>query len=473
MSGSVAALDLGASSGRVVAGRITSTSIDSRVCARFTNRPVQIGNLLHWNAPQLWDGILDGVATALRTFPDIASLAVDTWGVDYGLFRHGRLLSLPVHYRDARTASHVARVQGRVAASEIYSITGIQDLPINTIYQLASDSDLVSLADNILLLPDLFTYWLSGVRIAEKTMASTTSLLDATSHDWNDALLQAAGVRRDQLPPLVSAGTIVGEITQQVAHRIGANQAINVIATGAHDTASAVVAVPLADDGDAYISCGTWGLVGMERHSPVLTEDARAAGFTNECGVDDRTLFMRNTMGLWMLSELVRHHERDHGSVDLTELLTQATAITSPLPIIDVDDPLFSPPGDMATRITQWCEARSMPAPQSLPAMARCIIESLAHTFSRVAHDAAQLSGTTLRRIIIVGGGSQNQLLCRLLASISGVEVAAGPAEATALGSMLVQARTMGFIDGDLGELRELVRRTHNVSVYNERSTPL
>lgn len=462
-TGHVAALDFGASSGRVIVGEVGRDVLRMRQFARFANRPVSAGGRLHWNVLALWQGAIDGLAAAGREVPDLMSVATDTWGVDYGLLRAGRLLGNPAHYRDERTAAALAAVHARIAPESMYRRAGVEQLPINTIYQLAADGaeGLLDAADGVLMMPDLFSYWLSGRRVAERTIASTTGLLSAVSGQWDPELVAAAGVPPALLPEVVAPGTRLGPLLPELADALGLAHSLEVVAVGAHDTASAVVAVPMPAAGAVYVSCGTWGLVGMERAAPTLTEEARLAGFTNESGVDGRFLLMRNAMGLWLLSECVREWENGGERIDLPELLAAASEVTAKQPTLAVDDPLFAAPGDMPARIAAWCEQRGVPAPSGRPETVRCIVESLAVSFASAARDTARVANAPLTQINIVGGGSLNELLCQRLADHAGVPVFAGPVEATALGNVLLQARTMGLIDGSLDELRELVRRTH------------
>lgn len=461
-----AALDLGATSGRVIVGSLDGDRVRMREIGRFANAPVLLSGRLHWDALALWDAAVTQLRRAVREEPALLSVAADSWGVDYGLLRGGRLLGAPVHYRDERTRPMMAAVHDRLGEADVYARAGIQVLPINTIYQLAADAaeGMLSCADTALLTPDLFSYWLSGQRVAERTIASTTSLMNAGTTDWDDDLLAAAGVERGILPEIVPAGTRLGPLTAGVTEQIGGR--LEVVAAGAHDTASAVVAIPMPAEGAAFVSCGSWGLVGVERREPVLTERARLAGFTNESGVDDRYLVMRNCMGLWMLSEALRQWEREGTAVELPEALAAAESAGADVAVVDVDDPVFQTPGDMPDRIRRWCAERGLPVPAGMPQIARCIIESLAKRFADSAIEAAELTGHSLRQINMVGGGSRNALLCRRTAERAGVPVFAGPDEATALGSILVQARAMGVIDGTLDDLRAIAARTVEPTHY-------
>jgi rhamnulokinase len=337
------------------------------------------------------------------------------------------------------------------------------------------DAGLLEHADVALLIPDLFAYWLTGERVAEVTNASTTGLLVAnaskprwsSSEEWNYPLIDRLSLPRELFPQLVSPGTTIGPLVPDVASELGYETTVT--AVGSHDTASAVVAVPMTTPDAAYISCGTWGLVGVELERPVLTEASRQANFTNEGGVDGRIRFLHNVMGLWLLSESMRSWERSGLHLELPRLLAEAAALTTPVPIFDANDPRFLAPGDMPARIAEWCREHDQPVPHAPVTFARSILESLAAAFADAVHTAARLSGTSVRVIHMVGGGSLNHLLCQLTADRAGMPVLAGPVEATAIGNVLVQARTAGFIDGDLETLRSLVARTHEPTRYEPR----
>ena len=465
MSTSVAAIDLGASSGRVMVGEVGRDHLALRAVARFGNEPLRLPDGLHWDVGELYRQALHGVRAAVRSAPDLAGVAVDSWAVDYGLFRGDRLLGLPYHYRDERRAAGVDRVHELVTPEELYERNGLQFLPFNTLYQLAADP-VAALADTVLMLPDLIGFWLSEQAYTERTNASTTGLLDVRSREWDRWLCARLGVVPDIFPELVDPGTVLGPLSREVASFVGAPLSLSTV--GSHDTASAVVGVPMTRDDAAYVSCGTWGLVGVELESPVLTEEARVANFTNEGGVDGRTRFLTNVMGTWLLSETLRSWGRD----DLPMLLAQATDYAGPVTIFDVQDPRFLPPGDMPGRIAAWCAEHDVAGPASEVALVRSIVESLAEGFARAVADAATLSGRTVGVVHVVGGGAQNTLLCQALADRAAVPVVAGPVEATALGNVLVQARTLGALEGSLEALRSLVSATHSLVTYSPGGRP-
>lgn len=469
MTNAVAAVDLGATSGRVMIGHVSHDELSVRPVARFPNGPVTQSDGLHWNATGLFGHALAGLSAAFADTPGISSIGIDSWAVDYGLLRGDTLLTEPFHYRDDRTAAGVESVHARVSPAELYARNGLQFLPFNTLYQFAADSRLTD-ADCFLLIPDLLTAWMTGRRVAERTNASTTGLLSVATREWDDELIAALGFPRGVFPELVDPGTAIGPLLPDVAARMGARPVIQVTAVGSHDTASAVVAVPAASDDVAYISCGTWGLVGVELESPVTTDASRAANFTNEGGVDGRVRFLHNVMGLWLLSESVRTWEAAGKAIDLPELIARATAHSAPVPVFDANDPRFLAPGDLPARIAEWLTEHDLPVPADHIAMTRCIIESLADAFARAVHTASELSGRPVSVIHLVGGGSQNALLCQLTADRSGLPVVAGPVEATAVGNVLIQARAQGFVTGSLESLRALVARAFAPHSYRPRS---
>jgi rhamnulokinase len=469
------AVDVGASSGRVVVARIGPAELRLTEVHRFPNEPVQLPDGLYWDVLSLFREILEGLRVAARTADDIVSVGIDTWGVDYGLLdAEGRLLGNPYHYRDPRTASGMARVHAAVAPDQLYARTGVQILPLNTIYQLASSVGTAELdrAATMLLMPDLFGYWLSGVVVSEATNASTTGLLDVRRGRWMADLAASVGIPAAILAPIRPAGERLGGLREPVRVVTGLPSSVELTLTGSHDTASAVVAVP-AEPGSAWISCGTWGLVGVELDAPIRTDASRLANFTNEGGVDGRIRFLRNVTGLWLLQESIRGWEHDGGPVDLAALLAAAGALPTGGPRIDPNDPVFFPPGDMPSRIAASDSRLDGREPAGRAAIVRCILDSLAAAFADTVADAERLSGRAVTLIHVVGGGSQNALLCQLTADAAGLPVVAGPIEATAIGNALVQARAHGLIEGDLGALRALVRETQPLQRYEPRRRPI
>jgi sugar (pentulose or hexulose) kinase len=450
----VAAVDLGASAGRVMAGQVSAAGVTLHEVHRFANQPVSAGGTLYWDILRLYAEVRHGLDAAAREF-GLASVGIDSWGVDYGLVGPaGALLGNPVHYRDARTDGVAARMQAAVPADELYAVTGIAQLPFNTIYQLAATPELGHAA-TMLLIPDLLAYWLTGVAGAEVTNASTTSLFDVRAQAWATGLIEKAGLPPHIFPPLRRPGEVIGPL-------IIPNEpwsSVPLIAVGSHDTASAVAAVPAANPDFAYISSGTWSLAGMELDTPVLTEASRAAGFTNETGIDGTVRYLRNVMGLWLLQESLRCWP----GTSLDALLAEAARLPPLRFVFDPDDPVFLPPGDMPARIASWLAGHGESGttmPTEPAQTVRSILDSLALAYRRTIRAAQALSGRHADVVHIVGGGARNTLLCQLTADACELPVIAGPTEATALGNVLVQARALGAAPGDLPGMRALLRAT-------------
>jgi rhamnulokinase len=360
-----------------------------------------------------------------------------------------------------------------VGPEELYRVNGVAHLPFNTVFQLAArrGSAQLAAAHRLLLVPDLFAYWLTGAEGAEVTNASTTGLLDATSRQWAKDLVERLDLAYDLLPPLRRPGDRLGELRDDVLTETGLTGPVAVTAVGSHDTASAVVGVPAEGDRFAYISCGTWSLVGVELDEPVLTERSREAGFTNELGVDGTVRYLRNVMGLWLLQESLRTWAAAGIPADLPDLLAAAAQVPAFTAIVDPDDARFLPPGDMPARIAQACAQTGQTPPQSQAETVRCILDSLALAYRRAVRTAAHLSGRDVDVVHLVGGGARNALLCQLTADACGLPVVAGPVEAAALGNALVQARAAGVLSGGLAELRALIRATHDVATYTPSHT--
>lgn len=474
-----AAVDLGATSGRVIAGEVIGTGADARVelteVGRFSNDPVLVPPTrgagpatLTWDTPALWRGILTGLREAVAKFGTLAGIAIDSWAVDYGLVdESGRLLALPVCYRDARTAAVIPAIFERVSAQQQYARNGLQFQPFTTAFQLLADP-LVQQGTHAraLLLPDLIGAWLTGVERAEVTNASTTGLFDAAKRTWSQELLDAFGLSADLLPELIQPGTLLGQLRPAIAEQIGASGAIPVWATGSHDTASAVVAVPLSTPNAAYISCGTWSLVGLELPEPVLSEDARAANVTNEAGVDGTVRYLKNVMGLWVLSETLRWWQAQGQEISLQDALAEARSVPFLNAVVDIDSPELLPPGDMPGRIAELARAIGQPVPETVGEVVRCILDSLALAYRRSIRQIGELAGRPVDAVHVVGGGILNAELMQLTADATGCAVIAGPAEGAALGNILVQARAAGVLAGALSDLRQIVTNSTQLAHY-------
>ncbi len=436
---------------------------------RFRNEPVQLPTGLHWDILGLFREMKRSLALAAEASPDLASIGIDAWGVDYGLLDStGALLGVPHHYRDSRTDNVPERAFSRVSRQEIYATTGIQFMQINTLYQLLSmeGSPQLGAADTLLTIPDLLNYWLTGERRAEYTIASTTQLLNARSSDWAHDLLGRLGLPTSLFPPIIQPGTVLGELVPEVATEVRLAARMHVAATASHDTAAAVVAIPAAESEDvAYISSGTWSLVGVEVEAPVLTPEALESNFTNEGGFGGKIRLLKNVMGLWLLQECRSTWAREGRDLGYDELSRLAAEAPAGGPLVDPDDPRFLPPGDMPARIRQYCRETGQLEPNEPGEVARCVLESLALKYRWVLERLRGLTGRQFSTIHVVGGGARNDLLCRFTAGAAGLPVLAGPAEATALGNILVQAYAHDVV-GSLGEIRAASRASSEVRRY-------
>jgi rhamnulokinase len=475
MDGFVAAVDLGASSGRVALGVVGPERLEIREVHRFANTHLERDSGLHWDYDRIEAEVIAGLRAATSAVPaeHVASVGIDAWAVDYALVDGaGQILEPPFHYRDTRSAVGISRVAAVVSREALYERTGLQFLPFTTIYQLAAarDSAAMASAERLLLIPDLVSYRLTGVARTELTNASTTGLLDLDRRDWATDLMTTIGIRPSLFQPIDSPGTHLGRLTDRMAASTGMSEAI-VTLVGSHDTASAVVGVPAQDDRFAFISCGTWGLVGVEASRPIRGSASRDANFTNELGVDGTIRFLRNVMGLWLLQEALRTWEAEGTPPELEVLLSQAAALPDGGPQFDPDESEFLAPGNMPLRIADACARSGNAVPRTRPEVVRAILDSLAAAFGRSVRAAAALSGADVRVVHMVGGGARNGLLCQLTADACGVPVIAGPAEATTIGNILVQARAHSLIRGDLQRLRDLVAATQPLRAYEPRAS--
>ncbi|MBB6379987.1 rhamnulokinase [Pseudonocardia eucalypti] len=461
----VAAVDLGGSSGRVVLGRVGPGELTTTEVHRCWNGPIRLGGRLLWDALGLYRGVLDG----LRAAGPVVSVGIDTWGVDYGLLdADGDLLGNPHSHRDDRTLGAVERVSARVPPGELYAISGLQEMRFNTVYQLAAAEGSAALAGarTLLMMPDLISYWLTGVAGAEVTAASTTGLMGARTRAWEPDLMRRLGIDPGLFQEPREPGTPAGELTGHVLAETRLDGPTPVIAVGGHDTASALVGMPVTAARFGYISCGTWSLVGLELDAPVLTDASRVASFSNELGVDGTVRYLHNVMGLWLLSESMRTWRR----TDLAELLDQAGRLPALVSVVDPDAPEFLPPGDMPARIAEACRRLDQPVPETPAALVRCILDSLALAYRRTLFAACEHAGRDMDVVHLVGGGARNALLCQLTADACQRPVIAGPTEAAALGNVLIQARTLGSAPTTLPELRTLVATTQTLTHYHPRT---
>ena len=461
------AVDLGAESGRTVLGLFDGERLTVEETHRFPNRPVEVAGTLHWDALRLYADLLDGV----RAAGSVDSMGIDTWGVDFGLLdRAGHLLGNPVHYRDRRTAGMPEEAFRHVPREEIYERTGIQFMPINTLYQLmalvTSRDPQVEAADRLLTMPALLAYWLTGARADEFTDATTTQSYDPRTRAWAAGMLEKLGIPVRIFGDVVQPGTDLGVPRAELGF-----SAMRVIAPGTHDTASAVAAVPFeSNEHAAYISSGTWSLVGMEIRQPLISREALEANLTNEGGVGGTFRLLKNVMGLWLLQECRRAWSAKGADLPYDELLRLAASAPPFAALIDPDDERLLRPGDIPARIVELSAESGQPLRPEPGEIARCIFESLALKYRRTVDQLERVTGVHLRTVHVVGGGSSNRLLCQMTADACGRPVVAGPIEATAIGNILVQAMALGLVS-TLEQAREVVRRSVALETYEPKST--
>ncbi|NLN75680.1 MAG: rhamnulokinase [Armatimonadetes bacterium] len=465
------AFDFGAESGRALLCSISNGKIELSEMHRFTHTPVKTLGHLHWNVLEQFANIKHGLKIALNeTNGAIDGIGVDTWGVDFGLIgEDGELLAIPSHYRDSRTDGVMDEVFKIVPRKEVFERTGIQFLQFNTLYQLYSmvknNSTALKYASKLLMMPDLFNYWLTGRQVGEFSIATTSQCYDPRAGDWAFEMLGKLGIQTDMLPEIVQPGTIIGPLSDKLTSELGAGAGIPVIAPAAHDTGSAVAAVPATGKGHAYISSGTWSLMGVEIDEPMINEQSLAMSFTNEGGVDGRYRFLKNIMGLWLVQECRRtwaSQGQDISYAELTDMAAQAEGFAC---VVDPDDGAFLTPGDMPQRIRDFCSRTKQRIPETKGEIVRCALDSLALRYRFTIECLDEMFGIRHDPIHIVGGGTQNTLLCQLAADATGRTVIAGPVEATAIGNGLVQGMGVGVVKS-LEEARKIVIDTYSLIKY-------
>lgn len=467
------AFDLGAESGRAVLGRFDGEKLSLDEIHRFPNSPVRIHQSLHWNVLSLFAEMKRGLAKTVTQYGrDLSALGLDTWGVDFALLdRNGDLIGNPHHYRDSRNDGMVERLWTLAPREEVFEQTGIQFMQLNSLCQLLAmslqKSPALEMAATFLMMPDLFNYWLTGRKVCEYTDASTSQCYDSRQGRWATPLLEKLGLPTHIFPYIVQPGAELGPLLLAVAEETGAAQ-MPVIAPGSHDTASAVAAVPVAETAEtsfAYVSSGTWSLVGVETDAPVITRQSLAYNFTNEGGVQNTIRLLKNVMGLWLVQESRRTWAQQGQELSYVELADLAREATPFAALIDPDDTSFLAPGDMPARIHDFCVRTGQIPPTTKGGFIRCALESLAFKYRWVIDKAEELTNRSVTVVHIVGGGSQNRLLNQFAANATGRPVVTGPIEATAIGNILMQMLAVGQI-GSLREGRALVRRSFPVETY-------
>ncbi len=460
------AIDFGGGSGRVIAGTITDEKGEKKLTMqlvhRFQNRQVRLGNHVYWDFPALFEDMKTGLKKAAQLGLKVAGIAIDTWGVDFGLIdRDGNLVGNPVCYRDARTNGMAERFFADVDRTAHYAVNGTQVMEINTLFQLLSlklaDSPQLQIADKLLFTPDLFSYFLTGEANTEYTIASTSEMLDARKRDWDWELIDRLQLPRHLFCPIVMPGTVRGRLRKDIAEETGLGE-VDVIAVGSHDTASAVAAVPATDDEQpvAFISSGTWSLLGVEINEPILTEEARRAEFTNEGGIGGKITFLQNITGLWFIQRLMAEWKEQGDEQQYDILLPEAEKVSIDT-VIPVDDAAFQNPPSMQQAIVDYCNDHNLKAPANKAETTRIVLQSLAAKYAEATRALNAMLPSPIKKLHIIGGGSQNKLLNRLTEEALGVPVEAGPVEATGIGNILTQALAKGEVSG-IAEMRRIVK---------------
>ena len=470
------AVDLGAESGRVLAGEYDGSSIALKVVHSFPNGPVHLNGSIHWNTVGLFQQILDGLAKAQAEYgASLQSVGVDSWGLDYGhLDPAGNLLGMPYHYRDSRTVPMFEKLFSEISREECYARTGIQPLLINTLFQLMAEKEAgqscLRESDQLLFTPDLINFWLTGEKGNEITMASTSQMLDQKTRNWDSRLLEQLGIPTQMLGDLWEPGHHVGQVTGASRDKIRCGH-LPVYTVGSHDTASAVAGVPAGPGGDfAYLSSGTWSLMGVELDQPLCDPESDQLGFTNEFGVSQDIRYLKNISGLWIVQECRRHWQSAGEDFDYGQLTSMAREARPFSAILDVDDPVFSTIGKMPEKIADRCLASGQSAPQSKNEIIRTALEGLALKYREVLGNLRMKTGKSLAQLHIVGGGTQNELLNQMTADSTGCEVIAGPIEATGVGNVVVQMMAAGEVSS-LADARQLIADSFEPKRYEPRQT--
>jgi rhamnulokinase len=467
------ALDLGAESGRAILAKLDNHRVELTELHRFANVPVRLASGLYWDTLRLFHEICEGIRAASAATEDLDGIAIDTWGVDFGLIgSDGELLQNPRHYRDARNAGLAAEVCRKVPRAEIFRETGVQFMDINSLYQLYAISQtsphVLETASKLLFMPDLFNFFLTGTTVSERTIASTSQFYDPTHKRFATDMLRKLGISGRFFPELISAGTELGPILPAIADHCELRHEAVVYTTGSHDTASAVAAVPAEHDDWCYISSGTWSLMGVELDEPLINDPALDANFTNETGIAGKIRFLKNIPGLWVLQECRRTWARQNQEYSYAELMSRAAEAKPTSTVIDLDE--FTSPGNHPSRICEYCRRTGQDVPQDPGAMTRVILQSLALRYKQVLETLERLTNRSIEIIHIVGGGSQIDLLNQLVADYTGRRVIAGPVEATAAGNALTQAMGAGDILS-LRDLRAVVRRSFELAEFRPQSS--
>lgn len=468
------AVDMGAESGRAILGQFDGNRLEISELHRFPNTPVRLPDGLHWNVLALWSEMKRSLALAAQKGIQPQGFGLDTWGVDFGLLdRRGSLLGNPFHYRDSRTNGMMEEAFKIVPRADIFNQTGIAFMQLNSLYQLLSmvraDAPILGIARTFLTMPDLFNYWMTGQKVCEYTIATTTQCFDTRRNVWATPLLERLGIPTQIFPDVVQPGTVLGPLADEVAEEVGVKN-LQVIAPASHDTGSAVAAVPASQTDFAWISSGTWSIMGVESPVPVINDQILEINLTNEGGVNGTIRLSRNIMGLWLVQECRRTWNQQGESLSYDELTRMAAEALPLRAIVDPDSGEFFAPGDMPTRIQEYCRRTGQPVPETKGEIVRCALESVALKYRWVLERLETLVGHSLGAIHIVGGGTQNKLLSQLTADATCKPVITGPVEATAIGNILSQMIGLNVL-ASLADAREVVRRSYEVLTFEPKDT--
>ncbi len=464
------AFDFGASSGRLIMSKFEDGKIEIEELHRFSNDPVRVGKDFYWDTFRLLHEMKQGLKKAVKKQVRFESIGIDTWGVDYGLLdQNDNLIGNPVNYRDERTIGVQQKMNRVLPLSELYQTTGIQFCDFNTIFQLLMDKEtrpvVYENAKRLLFMPDLLGYFLTGEKYNEYTIASTGQILDARTRQINTEILEKAGLRSDLFGELVQPGTVVGILRPELVEEIGGLEGVKLVAVGSHDTASAVVATPFADQDAAFLSCGTWSLLGMELDEPITNEAAFAANITNEGGADGKIRFLKNINGLWIMQNLRKNWCQFEEEVGFPDIIHAAKTAKSKNFTINPNDPRFTAPYNMMKEIIAYCEESGQGTPDGLGELAMAIYNGLTDEYKTVVEELEEVTGKTIPCINMVGGGIQDKLLCQLTADKTGRKVIAGPVEGSVLGNLLMQLKAAGAVTG-LDDARAVIRRSFETEEF-------
>lgn len=467
------AIDIGASSGRAIVGKIKNSVLELEEINRFTNPIIEVNGKQHWNLFHLYSEIIYSIRIAKQNNENISSIGIDTWGVDYVCFgKDGEALRLPYCYRDLQNVGAPERFFTKVPKEEVYNKTGIQIMNFNTLFQLdtqkENNSSIYPIIDKILFMPDALSYLLTEKMVTEYSIASTSQMINPYDKSFDKSLLKAIGLTEDNFAPMVLSGTKIGNVSQSVKDTTGCDD-MDVIAVAGHDTASAVLAAPAENGNFAYLSSGTWSLMGVEADEPIINEATYELNFTNEGGADGSIRFLKNICGMWLIEQCKREWEAEH-KVSYEEIVEAAQNAKPFVSFINPDAPIFANPKSMIEAIQTYCRKTNQTIPETMGEIARCIYESLAFRYKQVLIDLEELSGKSVEKLHIIGGGSKNNMLNQFTANALGITVVSGPSEATAIGNILMQAKAAGLVNSK-DEMRQIVRNSTELEEFESQSS--